>query len=344
MSYKQGLNIFLCGLITIGIAACGGLSEEELVATAIVETRAAATPTPLPINLTITLQDDLGNPMPETRIKVKGKAQKTNADGLIQLADIDDSIQVEANQQGYELFDETFSLNQGENAITIQLERNPFGLLPTDACNTDETLLFIEDFEDRLAENFYGIDDGALDEYSIGVDGTGNVVMRVENINHEHTFYMDGQFENTILRFRIKFITESEVNFMLSWQASFEKFAQAQYTYIINTYEPIIAFRQDGREGSMKTDPMDTNASKMPSVGEWHLIEVGTFDGVNILYLDGELVTRFTDKDPLDPGSFGFGQFIYDTTPLTGLMYVDDFSICGLTTDIKPLDKASNTQ
>ena len=40
------------------------------------------------------------------------------------------------------------------NEIVLKLERDPFGLLPSDACGAGESLLYVDDFQDGEAQGW----------------------------------------------------------------------------------------------------------------------------------------------------------------------------------------------
>jgi hypothetical protein len=58
--------------------------------------------------------------------------------------------------------------------------------------------------------------------------------------------------------------------------------------------------------------------------GEWHYMEISTFQGHLQIWMDGKVVIDTQDDMPLPPGGFSFEK------ASSGIQYFDAVSVCGL--------------
>ena len=61
--------------------------------------------------------------------------------------------------------------------------------------------------------------------------------------------------------------------------------------------------------------------------GEWHTIEISTFNDVYEIWIDGEKRGSWQDKKPLDQGAFFLQADFWDPDRISEF---DDISVCGL--------------
>jgi hypothetical protein len=66
---------------------------------------------------------------------------------------------------------------------------------------------------------------------------------------------------------------------------------------------------------------------KNPEVGEWHLVEISSFEGLTQLWLDGEKLMYYQDPQPIPPGTIGLELWL---TGSDNILYFDNISVCGL--------------
>ncbi|MFL7870374.1 MAG: carboxypeptidase-like regulatory domain-containing protein, partial [Anaerolineales bacterium] len=157
-------RIFLAILLAaiLLIASCGPSAEEVATMTAAAWTATpspTATPTltptatPIPYDVTVKIIDQDGNPIPGANVVFP----ESGNDGPVI---VDDGGQAVWNNlpgetgtlgvaaPGYFSAEQSLSLERGPNEVTVALERDPYGLLPAEACAPGEKLLYIEDFQD----------------------------------------------------------------------------------------------------------------------------------------------------------------------------------------------------
>jgi len=70
-----------------------------------------------------------------------------------------------------------------------------------------------------------------------------------------------------------------------------------------------------------------------PGSGEWHLLEIGFFNGVVSVYLDEELKVEWSDLVPWEGGTMNLEPY----TVTDSLFPYDDFSICELTAPLQTI-------
>jgi len=129
------------------------------------ETLIASTPSP---TFRIRLEDESGRPitvMGSVTVSCSEQTTATNevndqGEAIFDFGEITRSCKaatVSASAQGYQpAASEIASLTPGENALTLTLKRDPFGILPSEACGEGETLVFVDDFQSGGLEKWSG--------------------------------------------------------------------------------------------------------------------------------------------------------------------------------------------
>ena len=203
-------------LLILGLAACAppprsgpDVQTEIPAATATTDTRAPSptpiqTPTPevsvtpLPYDLIVELTDADGNPI---------------TDGSVFLAEANSAFPAVVNErgqaiwndlpgetatltltaQGYASTSQSTRLENGQNTVTIAMERDPKQILPTEACQPGEDPLYIEDFEDGQAQGWDWAGQGLPEGWSIEQSSlTGSLVLHAVGGPDQPVYYAQG--------------------------------------------------------------------------------------------------------------------------------------------------------
>ncbi|MBV6396165.1 MAG: hypothetical protein HFACDABA_01758 [Anaerolineales bacterium] len=363
MKSKQ-LTFTVLLLLTIILGACGPSPEEIAAMTAAAWTptpKPTSTPpptptaTPLPYDLTVKVTDEAGNPIAGALafFPMSGSDEPVAADASGQavwsnLGGPAGTVTVLA--QGYFSGEQSFNLNRGPNEIVLKLERDPFGLLPSDACGAGESLLYVEDYQDGEAQNwlYHGSNNASI-YVGPAADDAANSVWTIDatkitdyndawlgsNYAQNNMGGAPGLFGDSV--WRMKFMVSRPTAPQFSWN-SFGPLTFGGMELIRATYN----FNLAGGQAQVYLnrtlfDNADQIASdKFVKSGRfkqlemtWHYAELSVFQGNVQMWLDGKPVIDFTDPEPLPEKTLGIWIGPFTDKSLT-VMYFDDIRVCGL--------------
>ncbi len=347
--------LFFCALLSLFTVACRP-TRAEAIATGVAQTHTAtfstdppmptetatsipsathiiATPTTESNSLSLLLVNDLGLPIANAPIEIEDELFTSNDKGFVNVTDIANSVSLFAEVQGYKSHTELLSLVPGENAIEIQLARNPFSLLPSNACKPNEELIFIEDFEDGEGQIFPALAIG-IPGFSIETEATGNKYLRVANTTKTELTYNAMPLENTILRFNLKFSAADREGGVVMWQRSLTDDYSA-YGLYINTDYAYDVFKQIAEGDGYNTLQMGLTTTQQVT-GVNHTIEIATFGDLTEVFMDGQKISSFVDPQPISPGGFSIVQFVANGQVSAIPMQFDNFVACKIFAGIKP--------
>ena len=209
-------------------------------------------------------------------------------------------------------------IERGTNELVFQLEIDPNGLLPARACGPSETLLYVDDFQDGLAQDWPEIEFNATG-WSVREIENGNFAIVVEE-SATTTNYTKLQFENAV--WRLKFFHDGPANPNLNWLTSGRGPGYQIGLISIFGNSGVSRWIDDSMAGirDLYTRNVET--------GRWYFLEISTFEGTINVWLDGvSQMSEYPDPDP-----WGFGGMAIEPWMDTGSMvYFDDFSVCQLT-------------
>lgn len=205
------------------LAACGPSAEEIATLTAAAWTptpqptptaTTPPTPTPIPYDLTFQVTDLEGNPLADVDVSIAelgadesgtqttddlGEARWTNLPG--------DTASIHVFGQGYTLIDRAETLTRGPNSFTVELERDPFGLLVSDYVTEEQTLLFIEDFQDGKDDFEVLLGDWQVVE---DAENPGNWVIQINQQGSEDFAFAslgpDEHYDNFIIEYKFRWL------------------------------------------------------------------------------------------------------------------------------------------
>lgn len=356
MNTRLSLTILLITVFLLG--ACGPSAEQIATMTASAWTptpKPTSTPpptptaTPLPYDLTVTVTDTNGSPIagayvvfPESgnsdpvMTDEAGHAVWTNLNGP--------NVSLTVTAQGYFKGEQGTALERGPNEVTVTLERDPFGVLPSEACGTGEALLYVDDFQDgdaqgwnfdqkNAAAQFVGPVPGAEANSALTIDAT-----KITDYNNGAWLggtYRQATFGDAVWRMRFMFNRPTAPSF--TWQGSGpleyngQQYTHAQYDlYFAGGISQLILNRSlESGPNVVVPNPKLTSAAFKQVGMQWYTMELSMYQGHIQLWVDGKLVIEYTDEMPLPPGDMGIWIGPFTDKSLT-VMYFDDIRVCGL--------------
>lgn len=292
------------------------------------------TPTPVPYDLTITVTNADGDPIAGANVLFPESASDELfvADEMGQivwsnLAGPTGTLSVSA--QGYFNGEQFVTLERGPNEVTVKLERDPFGMLPSEGCGSTETLLYIEDFQDGQAQGWPEIDLHAtgwnVNEYA---EETGNFVASNNGSEHIGTTLQEMTFADAVWRMRLRVDGRRAMSF--NWLQNYGIELEGQQVDDVR-YQIVADIDVIGiRRLTLPVLNIEAARGRGAKAGEWHNIEISTFQGMTEVWLDGQRITGYADPKPLPGGGIGLEIFNFDSSKPGTVINFDDISVCGL--------------
>jgi len=351
-----GLAIILIGVLLSG---CGP-SPEEQTATAVALTAAAATstptitptftptptstptptPTPIPYDLSVlvTGEDDIpiaGASVTLSDVEGEEGMQITNDAGQTDWTDFPgETVNLSISAQGYFTTEASETIERGANQMIVVLERDPFGLLPDEACSPSEQILYIEDIQDGHADGWPEIE-MRVQGFDIGShpdEPADNVIVFSGDLGGR------SNLENIIVNnvvWRAQFLIDGSAMVSFNWRVAPKSYETEAGTvtdsrYALNFEETsyILRFTNPIRELLVAGNPYKAKS------GVWHSIEISTYDGEMEVWIDGNRILAYNDPNPLPEGGIFFvvEPFLDNT-----IVYIDDMALCELTAPFVPM-------
>lgn len=326
-------SVLVCFLfLSLSLAACGPSAEEVATMTASAWTATpppTPTPTPIPYNMILSVTDPEGNPIVGASVAVNGETTTTDDNGSIILKDLPgDSVSLAITSPGYFSTDMTETIERGDNQLSIVMEPDPNGLLPANACTPNEKLIYIDDFQDGIAQEWDSIEGGAPG-WAVEADPENPDDMVVAAREGAPWAWLGGRetynFNNTVWRLRFKYTGsgDSHINF---------RFVERED--LVRRY--ILALGQEARLG--RFDPsnhLELGTAGTPQWDQWHLLEYSYYEGTVSVYIDGQEGTTWTDTQPWEGGTLNLEPMASGDT----VFYYDDFSVCELSAPFEPIPR-----
>ncbi len=330
---EKKLKVLLVSLLVILLISCG--PSEEAIATM---TDAAwtptplptATPTPIPYGLKVKVMDESNNPITLAYVHLAEAGDEVLAvdeagEVIFQGLPVD-NVSLAVSGPGYLPAESTQTIERGENTIEILLKQDPYGLLPADACSAGETLIMVEDLQDQLMQDWGDLtsrfESGAPGvEIIEDINQPSNWVLKAYNTTKPGHFQIgsyDEHLGDAVVRFRTR--NNGGQHLHVGWHHT------NAYRYIAFIY----ADEGGGRVEKFE-EPNNFAAFNFGGFigdGEWHTIEISTFNGVYEIWIDGvQQGSSWQDKKPLMPGTFFLDADFWEPDRITEF---DDISVCEL--------------
>ena len=351
-----GIAVILSGILLI---SCGP-SPEEQAATSVALTAAAATstptitptstntptstptptPTPIPYDLSVLVTGDENAPIVEAivvlaEIGTEVGIQITDDVGQAFWYELPgDTINLSISAQGYFTTEISEIIERGANQITVVLERDPFGLLPAEACSPSEQILYIEDIQDGHADGWVEIEMRALG-FDIGHhpdEPADNVIV------FSGKFGGRSDLENIMVNnvvWRTQFLIDGRAQVSFNWRVAPEPYEIEEGTvndsrYTLNLEETSYILRETSPIRSLWV----AGNPYRPKSGIWHRIEISAYEGKLEAWIDGYRILAYIDPNPLPEGGiFLVVEPFVDNT----IIYLDDIALCELSEPFVPM-------
>jgi len=321
------------GMMLMLLAACGPSAEQVATMTASAWTpsplppTATLTPTPIPYDLAVKVVDEQGNAISWAQVVIAELNLSSNVDetGLVSWNNLSQgNVTVRVTAQGYSKTEQQFALDRGLTETSVTLTREPFSLLPSQACAPGETLLYLEDFQD-----------GKVDSWGTYPPGTPVTIVpdpaEAENSVLSLDFGdVDGEFQiNTIplqdnAARRLKYQPGNHSRFNVGWGRG-----DNGYFTVFNADEISLNYYSQAT-GEQK---LAVGRPAM-SQGVWHLMEFSSYNGKIEVWSDGNLVASYEGTSLTEGKILGIGSA---HLPPDSIVHVDDISICGLNAPFAPM-------
>jgi hypothetical protein len=303
----------------------------EIKPTAKLEPTATPVPTAtlVPIDLVLTIQDANGNPVPMAKGEIANLPDsgfETDKTGHVEWKDLAaETIPLVVQASGYKKLEKELTLQRGANTESIQLEDDPLGLKAVSACGKDEKLVYIEDLQDKKADNWPEIDAEAMgwsvmekpdESGNFVVAASGNKDLQPPGTN----LRTDLVFDNAVWRVKVWFEGSQAISTFLNWRHSFENGDQRYFPHI-GPQVLIDMTRFNSGDGIT----VGRSGTKAP-LKKWVNFEVSYYSGEVQVWMNGKKLVIYTDKNPLPPGTIGLEPHFNGA----GIIYYDNLAVCEL--------------
>jgi hypothetical protein len=347
--------------LSAGILIGCGPSEEEQAATSVALTAAAATntptvtpthtptptstptptPTPIPYDLSVLVEGEEEAPIIGATVllaEVEGDEGTQNTDNVGQVFWYDlpgETVNLSISAQGYFPRDMTESVERGINQISVTLDRDPHGLLPSEACGPSEHLLYIEDFQDGEAQGWESIK-LRVGGWDIGPhpDSQGNTVALNNSDQGAGAELRDGNFDGAVWRFQI--MTDGKRIKELVWRYQ-DSHEFEEGTVDFSAYSTRV---EQGRLMIFRSkwplsNPVLLDSEIRLRRGLWHRFEISTFGGRLEVWLNGKRLLAYEDPEPLPSGTIIIG--FVEAPGVESVDYIDNIVVCELSEPYTPI-------
>jgi len=351
------LTLIVLLLTAILLGACGPSSEEIAAMTASAWTPTpkptntplpTPTATPLPYDLTLKVTDTNGNLIAGALVVFSesgssepvmtdeaGRAVWTNLNGP--------NVSLKVTAQGYFKGEQGAALERGLNEVTVTLERDPFGLLPSETCGAGESLLYLDDFQDGEAQG-WNFDQKNAAAHLVGPapDAEANSVLTYDATKityYGNDAYLGGNrnevFGDGVWRMRFMVTRPTAPSFVWHGSGPLEfggqQYFHGQYGFYLAGGISQIQLTRNLESGPnvVVPNPKLVDTVFKQTGMQWYQMELSTYQGHIQLWIDGVKLVDYTDETPLPPGNMGIWIGAFTDKSLT-LLYFDDIRVCGL--------------
>jgi len=342
MKYKYALYSAIVLLLLL--SGCGPSAEQIATMTASAWTPTpppTATPTPLPYDLTVTVVDEAGMPIPGASVVFPesgdGNPVQVNDQGQYSWNNLNgEAVSLTVSAQGYLNAEQTAVIQRGPNEVKVTLKRDPFGLLPSEACAPDQKILYVEDFQDGQAQDWQMISASVRGDMPIGwsiIDEGGNKILKLANAPSPGNDELQNHtFDNFIWRAKFK-IVGSDADMFFMWRITHaEQLTKRMAVVFGRDAKPWMVRFLDSPTGPMAINTAQ-NGAKLNS-DQWYDIAITYFNGVHQVWYGGKDQLKYEDPQPYPAGAIGLETHL--ESGKTTQLFFDNFAVCELTAPYQP--------
>jgi hypothetical protein len=330
------------------LGSCGPSAEQMATMTAAAWTSTPPpTPvppsaTPAPYDLDVTVMDDSGTTIAGASLILLGSGSGnpvlTNEQGVYSWSDLPTSdIKINVTGQGYQPGQQTATLARGPNQVKVVLKRDPAGILPSEACATGQKVLYIEDFQDGLAQDWPEISAGIKGDMPNGwsiVDDNGNKILRhADAPSPTNPELQNHSFDNFVWKAKFK-VVGSDAEMFYMWRITHpDDQSRKRYAVVFSAKQkPWMIRFIDQASG-----PLAMNAASgggMMKSDQWYDLALAYFNGNHQVWYDGKKQLEYKDSQPFPAGTIGFETHL-DADKTTQFL-MDNLVMCELTAAYEP--------
>lgn len=300
-------------------------------------------------DLTVTAMDAEGLPIAYTSATVVEMGtdslatQLSDENGSVSWEDLPgDTATVQVSAPGYVSQEVTQTIEKDTLAdLTITLELDEAGMPASIACSPNESLLYVDDIQDSNLQGWHALMNSLkfnVPGWSIAADPDDqeNVILISEYNGTQHSEQrgLEGvSFDDGVLRFWTKMYGDSHL--LVGWHRNDQPFMAGETPYLYGSYMSFIYAFNGGRVERFG-EPEGSQWFNLQTIGwtygyngdgKWHQYEISTYQGEVQIWRDGKLLGKWTDPEPISSGFFTFEMDFWNPQ---GKVYLDDFSVCGL--------------
>ena len=327
-------------LLALAVGGCGPSAEQIATMTAAAWTPTPPPPTPtptatpVPYDLTATVLDESGAPIAGASIVLPQSGSEepvvADASGQYKWSNLPGpDVTLKASAPGYLPGEQPGTVDRGPSELAVVLKRDPFGLLPGEACAPGEKLLYIEDFQDGKAQGWRNItgaaEFGAKNGWMLGPMEQGNNAVYFTGIYHDLDAFQDMTFDNVV--WRLKVMTTGKDG----WSFLNLKFSnptpEGGTRYVIQWGADVqldLTRMQFPEAGAFSVGRSNFKATQ----GQWHYVEFADYQGQVQVWIDGKQEIDYQDPKPIGPGVISLEVNI-PKDPQTVYAF-DNLSVCEL--------------
>ena len=328
------ITFLLLAMLAVG---CGPTAEEIATMTASAWTSTppptstpepTPTPTPIPYDANLTILDEEGNPVAGALVEIAGEAFTTDENGVASFMDLPgETVTISITAPGYFSSEMEATLKRGANELSEALELDPNGLLVINACAPGEKLLYIDDFQDGVAQQWDAFENN-FPGWSIEGDPENTADLVIAAREGANMAWLDREtysFNNSVWRLKFKHVGSGGGHVNYRW---------------VDTQDLSIRYLLSLDNDMYLAKWIPSNHLDVGSLGEmgwdqWHLLEYSFFDGTVSVYIDGKEAVTWTDPEPWEGGTINFEPYPEGDS----VFYYDDLSVCELTAPFEPIPR-----
>jgi hypothetical protein len=291
----------------------------------------------------VTVQDESGAPVEGAGVSFPESGNDapilTDDTGQVRWSDLPgESATFDVTAQGYLPASSKSTLVRGPNEVTVTIQRDPFAPLPTEGCAQGETFLYAEDFQDGKAQGWMEIEFGAPGwNIAPAAEEAGDLILSAQYTDMVGdapiSSRLDGmEFDNAVWRIQVMVPEKlSQDNwFSFNWKQALQPFTLEGKEIFDSRYQIPIGYNYFAiRRLQQPLTNIGIAQSSAPKPGEWHFVEIATYQGVTEVWLDGKLKFRYEDPVPIPPGTMGLELWLQRSQAVVSF---DDIFVCELTT------------
>lgn len=293
-------------------------------------------PMPIPCALSVLVTGEGDAPITGASVTLDGVdgengTQMTDDRGMVSWSSVPgETVHLSIGAQGYFPIHTTATMEGGDKLLSASMERDPHGILSSEACAPGEELIYVEDFQDNDATGWSEIKYHAQGwELIPHPESPDNIVARNRGAWYRDTFLDEPDLDNAVWRFWI--MIDGQAPFNIWWAHS--GYSSEESGYFVG-YDPETSIHGITRvtEGvwliiSTEIQPIEENV--------WHKYEVSYYEGRSEVWMDDSLLLAYQDPYPFPGGRVGIFILHYDNEIFT--LYFDGITICKLNAPFAPM-------